>query len=260
MPGLAHPALHEPSTPEKLAQVEAAEPALRRLGFAELRVRHHGDVARVELPVDDLAAGRRADPLRAAIHEAVVVAGFRFVAVDLAGIQSGAFTLPLVRPGMADERADGGRGWRPPAELAAFAELDHDRAAARLPRGGATARARRPSRWRRSRPRCGSGGIRTLFTRADAAHARAVLAELPDAAITPTPGWSRGRREPPEPTGALVVVVAAGTSDLPVAREAALTARHLGRPAELVVDVGVAGLHRVLGHLKLLRRARAVVV
>ena len=57
-----------------------------------------------------------------------------------------------------------------------------------------------------------------------------------------------------------MVVLAAGTSDLPVAREAELTARYLGRETELVVDVGVAGLHRVLGRLELLRRARVVVV
>ena len=57
-----------------------------------------------------------------------------------------------------------------------------------------------------------------------------------------------------------MVVVAAGTSDLPVAREALLTARYLGRETELVVDVGVAGLHRILGHLDLLRRARVVIV
>src|SRR5205823_9508324 len=50
------------------------------------------------------------------------------------------------------------------------------------------------------------------------------------------------------------------TSDLPVAKEAELTARYLGRQTELVVDVGVAGLHRVLGRLDLLRRARVVVV
>jgi NCAIR mutase (PurE)-related protein len=56
------------------------------------------------------------------------------------------------------------------------------------------------------------------------------------------------------------VVVAAGTSDLPVAREARLTAAHLGRATELVVDVGVAGLHRILGRLDLLRSARAIVV
>jgi pyridinium-3,5-biscarboxylic acid mononucleotide sulfurtransferase len=85
---------HEPVTPEKLAQVEAAERALRELGFADCRVRHHGDVARVELPVDDIA--RAGGALRPQVHRAVTAAGFRFVAIDLAGIQSGAFTLPLV--------------------------------------------------------------------------------------------------------------------------------------------------------------------
>ena len=64
----------------------------------------------------------------------------------------------------------------------------------------------------------------------------------------------------PEPTGGLVVVAAAGTSDLPVAREALLVATHLGRRAELVIDVGVAGLHRVLGRLDLLRSADVIVV
>jgi uncharacterized protein len=86
---------HEPVTPEKLAQIEGAERALRALGFADCRVRHHGDVARVELPAADLDRAVAA-PLRADLHRAVTAAGFRFVAVDLAGIQSGAFTLPLV--------------------------------------------------------------------------------------------------------------------------------------------------------------------
>jgi len=78
-------------SPEKLAQIERAEAALHRLGLTDLRVRHHGDVARVELPVADLVRAA-ADPLRSAVHAAVTSAGFRFVALDLAGIQSGAFT------------------------------------------------------------------------------------------------------------------------------------------------------------------------
>jgi uncharacterized protein len=82
-------------TPAKLGQVERAEAALRRLGFGDLRVRHHGEVARIELPVADLARAV-SDPLRAAVHRAVVDAGFRFAAVDVGGVQSGAFTLPLV--------------------------------------------------------------------------------------------------------------------------------------------------------------------
>ncbi len=88
---------HEPVTPAKLAQVEAAERALRALGFTDCRVRHHGDVARVELPAAELA--RAVTELREPVCRAVTAAGFRFVAVDLAGIQSGAFTLPLVPVG-----------------------------------------------------------------------------------------------------------------------------------------------------------------
>lgn len=57
-----------------------------------------------------------------------------------------------------------------------------------------------------------------------------------------------------------MTVISAGTSDLPVALEAELTAIHLGRATELVIDVGVAGLHRVLAQLELLRRSSAVVV
>jgi uncharacterized protein len=82
--------------PEKLGQIERAEAALRRLGFGDLRVRHHGDVARIELSGGDLVRAVT-DPLRRAVHAAVTDAGFRFAAVDLAGVQSGAFTLPLVQ-------------------------------------------------------------------------------------------------------------------------------------------------------------------
>jgi pyridinium-3,5-biscarboxylic acid mononucleotide sulfurtransferase len=81
--------------PEKLAQIEAAEAALRALGFGDLRVRHHGEIARIELPPADLQRAV-ASPLREAVRQAVSCAGFRFVALDLAGVQSGAFTLPLV--------------------------------------------------------------------------------------------------------------------------------------------------------------------
>ncbi len=57
-----------------------------------------------------------------------------------------------------------------------------------------------------------------------------------------------------------VLVVCAGTADLPVAEEALLTARTMGSRAELVADVGVAGLHRLLAHREKLRGARVVVV
>jgi hypothetical protein len=100
----------------------------------------------------------------------------------------------------------------------------------------------------------------TLFTRADPSRAATILEQLPDAAYDVTARLLAWPPTPPEASGGLVVVVSAGTSDLPMAREALLTARYLGRQTELVVDVGVAGLHRVLARLDLLRQARVVVV
>jgi NCAIR mutase (PurE)-related protein len=100
----------------------------------------------------------------------------------------------------------------------------------------------------------------TLFTRAGQAHAEAVLGALPDAFHDHAAGLLAWPPEPVTPSGGRVVVLAAGTSDLPVAREALLTARYLGRPAELIVDVGVAGLHRILARLDVLRAARVIVV
>jgi hypothetical protein len=60
--------------------------------------------------------------------------------------------------------------------------------------------------------------------------------------------------------GGFIAVVCAGTSDLPVAEEAAVTAEIMGNRVERVVDVGVAGLHRLFGKLELIQRANVVVV
>lgn len=86
---------HHEVSEAKLAQIEAAEKALRLLGFAECRVRHHGEVARIELPASELVRAA-SDPAREQIHAAVTAAGFRFAAIDLLGIQSGAFTMSLL--------------------------------------------------------------------------------------------------------------------------------------------------------------------
>lgn len=87
----------EEVSPAKLAQIEQAEDGLRALGFTELRVRHHGELARVELPAADRE--RALDPAVWARIEAIGRdAGFRQVALDADGIRSGAFTLPLVEP------------------------------------------------------------------------------------------------------------------------------------------------------------------
>ena len=103
-----------------------------------------------------------------------------------------------------------------------------------------------------------SGAV--LFTRAGVEHAEAVLDILPNALHDKTARLLAWPPDPPAPSGGLVAVFCAGTSDLPVAREAVLTARFLGRETELVVDVGVAGLHRVLARRDLIDRARVIVV
>jgi NCAIR mutase (PurE)-related protein len=71
--------------------------------------------------------------------------------------------------------------------------------------------------------------------------------------------WLRAAAERP-PAAGRVCVVTAGTSDLPVAQEAAVTARVLGANAELIADVGVAGIHRVLRQREKLASADVVIV
>jgi len=75
-----------PVTFAVLERVAAAESRLRGLGFGALRVRHYGDVARVELPLEDLG---RALETREEIVEAVRDAGYRYVTLDLEGLRSG---------------------------------------------------------------------------------------------------------------------------------------------------------------------------
>jgi len=99
-----------------------------------------------------------------------------------------------------------------------------------------------------------------LFTRADQARADAILTALPDAFHDPDARLLAWPAQAPEPTGGLVIVACAGTSDLPVAKEAELTARYLGRPTRLIADIGIAGLHRLLSRLPELRKAACVVV
>lgn len=78
-----------------LSEVAAAESALRRLGFLELRVRHYGDLARVEVPLSSLP---RLLDARAEVVQAVKSAGYRYVTVDLEGLRSGNLNAALSTP------------------------------------------------------------------------------------------------------------------------------------------------------------------
>ncbi|UQZ89728.1 ATP-dependent sacrificial sulfur transferase LarE [Deltaproteobacteria bacterium Smac51] len=75
-------------TVEELKQVEQAENVLRGLGFAEVRVRHHGDVARIEIGPDELARFLKPE-LMADVNKKIQALGFPFSALDLAGYRRG---------------------------------------------------------------------------------------------------------------------------------------------------------------------------
>jgi len=104
------------------------------------------------------------------------------------------------------------------------------------------------------------GGVRPiLLTRAVEEQVRAIREEMPEAEHHEQPGLVVIRSS--ESTlGGKIAVVSAGTSDLPVAEEAALVAEAFGLQVDRIVDVGVAGIHRVLAHVPTLERADCVIV
>ena len=102
-----------------------------------------------------------------------------------------------------------------------------------------------------------SGGV--LATRASAETASALLERFPDAEYHERPRLVVLRADPTRYEGT-VAVVAAGTSDLPVADEAVITAESLGAKVDRITDVGVAGLHRILAVQDRLHDADVVIV
>ncbi|HVV49733.1 MAG TPA: nickel pincer cofactor biosynthesis protein LarB [Polyangia bacterium] len=105
------------------------------------------------------------------------------------------------------------------------------------------------------------GGATVFATRVSAEAARAIVPAVPGARYLPvaravvvgeTPAPDRGR--------GVIAVVSAGTSDLPVAEEAALTAELAGNRVVRIYDVGVAGLHRLMAHRETIAAAEIVIV
>lgn len=100
----------------------------------------------------------------------------------------------------------------------------------------------------------------TLFTRVSPTQARLLQELLPDGQFHDVAKLFAWPATPPKPVGGKVVVACAGSTDVPVAMEAALTTQYLARHTDLITDVGVAGLHRILGQQELLRAADAIIV
>ena len=93
-----------PVTVAKLVRIDRSEQAIRALGIEIVRVRHHGEVGRVEIGVEDFSRVV-ASPLREKLVEALKASGFRFVAIDLEGYRSGSVNPATTESG---ERHDHG--------------------------------------------------------------------------------------------------------------------------------------------------------
>jgi len=101
---------------------------------------------------------------------------------------------------------------------------------------------------------------RVLITRATAEHARALRKKFKRAVHHPVARCVTIEKEPLSKRPGSIAVVCAGTSDLPVAEEAAVTAEVMGNRVERVRDAGVAGLHRLLPHFETIQSASVLIV
>ena len=103
-------------------------------------------------------------------------------------------------------------------------------------------------------------GISILATRATLEVYDAVKEKIPEAIYHKNARAIEYQAEKPEPTDTYIAVVSAGTSDIPVSEEAAVTAEFLGNRVERIYDVGVAGIHRLFHRLDLIRGATVIIV
>ncbi|HXF27230.1 MAG TPA: nickel pincer cofactor biosynthesis protein LarB [Bryobacteraceae bacterium] len=99
-----------------------------------------------------------------------------------------------------------------------------------------------------------------LITRANEEMAERVKTVCAEAEYFPLSGIIRVWRDRARHGNGVIEVVCAGTSDIPVAEEAHLTAEIMGNEVDVIYDVGVAGIHRLISHSERLMRARVVVV
>ena len=101
---------------------------------------------------------------------------------------------------------------------------------------------------------------RVLVTRITSEHAKALRKKFPRAVHHELARCVTIEEKPLPKRAGTIAVICAGTSDLPVAEEAAVTAGIMGNRVERVADAGVAGLHRILARLDVLQKANVIVV
>jgi len=169
--------------------------------------------------------------------------------------------LLRVRRGEVSPRAAAREIRGRPAERLAFATLDHQRALRNGFPEVIYAEGKTPEQLVVILERLAARNHTVLATRVTEEQRDRVRRRFPRGELHERARLFVLRRKPTRQVGrGRVLVVCAGTADLPVAEEALVTARVLGSRSELIADVGVAGLHRLLAHTRALREARVLVV
>jgi len=146
-----------------------------------------------------------------------------------------------------------------PFEDIGFAKIDHHRALRCGSQEVIFCSGKTPEQVAQIAERIVNRGHSVLATRASPEQYVSVKAMLPEAEYKAEARCIVYQREKTPPRG-LVLIVTAGTSDIPVAAEAAVTAELYGAKVEMIVDVGVAGIHRVLHYIERLQEANVIVV
>jgi pyridinium-3,5-biscarboxylic acid mononucleotide synthase len=147
-----------------------------------------------------------------------------------------------------------------PYEDLGFARIDHHRALRQGFPEVILGAGKTPAHIAAIAARIVARGHSLLVTRTDETAYTAVRAEVPDAVFHPIARAITLQQKDIAPGKGTVLVVAAGTADLPVAEEAIVTAELMGNQVERLFDVGVAGLHRLLSAQARLTAARVIVV
>jgi pyridinium-3,5-biscarboxylic acid mononucleotide synthase len=147
-----------------------------------------------------------------------------------------------------------------PFEDLGFAKLDHHRALRQGIPEVIFAQGKTPSQVAEIFARLAAHGSNVLATRATEEQYAAVAAAIRQAEYRPLARAIVLKRDRKQHGKGVIVIVSAGTSDIPIAEEAVVTAELMGNEVQHIYDVGVAGIHRLLAHRGALAKARVIIV
>jgi NCAIR mutase (PurE)-related protein len=168
--------------------------------------------------------------------------------------------MEQVREGSIDVDAALGRLRHMPFEDLGFAKVDHHRALRHGMPEVIFAMGKTPQQVVTIAGRLLENASNVLITRSDAVTADYVNSRIPGGEYFPSSGAIRFWGDRTVKGKGIIAVVCAGTSDIPVAEEAQITAEVMGNQVETIYDIGVAGIHRLMSNRERLTEARVIVV